>query len=98
MENIVRKATELGIQDIYPLISNRTETKIRDGKEKQKAKNGSRAAIEERNSQKPIYSTIHPAQPLDLFLEKESGNFQLKLIASSKKAVLRFTARLSKPF
>lgn len=83
MENIIRKATELGIQDIYPLISNRTETKIRDGKEKTKSEKWLGAAIEgAKQSGNPFIPTIHPAQPLDLFLEKESGNFQLKLIAS----------------
>ncbi len=83
LENIIRKATELGIQDIYPLISNRTETKIRDGKEKTKNEKWLGAAIEgAKQSGNPFIPTIHATQRLDLFLEKESGNFQLKLIAS----------------
>ncbi len=83
LENIIRKATELGIQDIYPLISNRTETKIRDGKEKAKTEKWLGAAIEgAKQSGNPFIPTIHPAQPLDVFLEEASGDFLLKLIAS----------------
>lgn len=83
LESIIRKATELGIQVVYPLISERTETKIRNGKEKSKNDKWMTIAIEgAKQSGNPFLPTIHQAQSLGSFLKGEAGQFQLKLIAS----------------
>lgn len=83
LENIIRKATELGIQHVFPIISERTETKIRNGKESAKNDKWLSVAIEgAKQSGNPFLPKIHPAQNLESFLQDEGSKFQLKLVAS----------------
>ncbi len=94
LENIIRKATELGIQEVYPLISERTETKIRSGKANSKNEKWLTLAIEgAKQSGNPFLPRIHPVQSLDGFL-KLAGPFQLKLIASLEADSLPFHKRI----
>lgn len=80
MENIIRKATELGIQDIYPILSARTESKVRGGRKLDKWQT---IAIEAaKQSGNPFIPTIHPETPLGQFLESGTSEFGICLIAS----------------
>lgn len=83
LENIIRKATEIGIQHIFPLTSERTEAKIRSDREKTKSEKWLTAAIEgAKQSGNPFLPQIHPIQPLERFLENDAHAFSLRLIAS----------------
>ncbi len=80
MENIIRKATELGIQDIYPILSERTESKVRGGG---KMDRWQTVAIEAaKQSGNPFIPTIHAECPLDRFLEGDAKKYDLRLIGS----------------
>lgn len=83
LESIIRKATEMGIQHIFPLTSERTESKIRSDRQDAKSEKWLTAAIEgAKQSGNPFLPKIHPVQTLDRFLEEASQQFSLKLIAS----------------
>ena len=80
MENIVRKATELGIQDIYPILSARTESKVRGGGKLDKWQT---VAIEAaKQSGNPFLPIIHPETPLNQFLQSGASEYGIRLIAS----------------
>lgn len=83
LENIIRKATEIGIQHIFPLTSERTESKIRSERQKTKSDKCLTSAIEgAKQSGNPFLPEIHPTQTLERFLEDAAQQFSLKLIAS----------------
>ena len=80
MESIIRKATELGIQDIYPILSARTESKVRGSRKLDKWQT---IAIEAtKQSGNPFIPTIHPETQLGRFLESGTSEFGICLIAS----------------
>jgi len=80
MESIIRKATELGIQDIYPILSARTESKVHGGRKLYKWQT---VAIEAaKQSGNPFIPTIHPETQLGRFLESGTSEFGICLIAS----------------
>ncbi len=80
MESIIRKATELGVQDVYPILSARTELKVRGGRKLDKWKI---VAIEAaKQSGNPFIPTIYPETPLKQFLESGTSEFGICLIAS----------------
>lgn len=83
LENIIRKATEIGIQHIFPLTSERTESKIRSERQPAKSEKWLTAAIEgAKQCGNPFLPTIHPTQNVDSFLEESAQRFSLKVIAS----------------
>lgn len=95
LESIIRKATELGIQEIYPLFSERTETKIRGSKEKTKNEKWLASAIEgAKQSGNPFLPKIHPAQSLDQFLQADADHYLLKLIASLENDSLSLSKQI----
>ena len=81
-EQIIRKATEIGVSAIFPLITSRTEIKLAGDRQQNKLAKWKTTAIEAAkqcgNSHLP---EIAPVQSLDEFLT-ESEVFDLKLIAS----------------
>ena len=80
VENIIRKATELGIQDVYPILSARTESKVRGGKKLQKWQT---VAIEAaKQSGNSFIPTIHPETTLGRFIESGTSEYGIRLIAS----------------
>ncbi len=83
LEGIIRKATEIGIQHIFPLASERTESKVRTDRQDTKSEKWLTAAIEgAKQSGNPFLPQIHPVQDLSHFLENGAQQFSLKLIAS----------------
>ncbi len=83
LENIVRKATEIGIQHIYPILTERTEAKIKDDRQKTKSDKWLTSAIEgAKQSGNPFLPEVHPVQTLEQFLETQADRFSIKLIAS----------------
>lgn len=80
MEGIIRKATELGIQDVYPIRSARTESKVRGGAKTEKWQT---VAIEAaKQSGNPFVPAIHPETTLERFLESDAKDYSIRLIAS----------------
>lgn len=80
MESIIRKATELGIQEIYPILSARTESKVRGGAKLEKWQT---VAIEAaKQSGNPFIPAIHGETPLERFLESGTKTYSIRLIAS----------------
>lgn len=82
-EQIIRKATEIGVNAIYPLITSRTEIKLTNDRQQNKIDKWKTTAIEAAkqcgNSHLP---EIAPVQSIDEFLTDKSDSFDLKLIAS----------------
>lgn len=82
IESIIRKATEIGIQRIHPIQTERTETKISLDRSKAKNAKWQTAAIEgAKQSGNPYLVEIAPLQDFDTFL-KTAESYDLKLIAS----------------
>lgn len=82
IESIIKKATEIGIQTVYPITSSRVEAKIDAKKADSKNAKWELAAIEgAKQSGNPYPVEVKPLLSLDEFLAQSEG-FQLKLIAS----------------
>jgi len=80
MEGIIRKATELGIQDVYPILSARTESKLRG---RAKTEKWQTVAIEAaKQSGNPFIPVIHEETTLGRFLESDAKAYSFRLIAS----------------
>jgi 16S rRNA (uracil1498-N3)-methyltransferase len=94
-EQIIRKATELGVARIIPLVSERTEVRLDQARQESKHDKWQATAIEAaKQSGNSYLPEIEPVQSLADLLQREA-DFDLKLIASlhpgarSLHAVLR---------
>lgn len=95
LEGIIRKATELGIQDVYPLVTERTETRIKGDRVQSKSDKWLTAAIEgAKQSGNPFLPRIHPLSEIEDFLEKAAPNLALKLIASLQPNTITLKAAI----
>ena len=104
MDAIVRKATEIGVAGIVPLVSERTEVQLEADREENKLEKWRAAAIEAAKQCGNAYlPEIQPVQRATTFMESAKG-YDLKLIASlqpgakSLKTVLaRFREEKGRP-
>ncbi|HQF37829.1 MAG TPA: 16S rRNA (uracil(1498)-N(3))-methyltransferase [Opitutaceae bacterium] len=82
MDAIVRKATEIGVAGIVPLVSERTEVQLESDREENKLEKWRAAAIEAaKQCGNAFLPAIQPVQRATDFMESTKG-FDLKLIAS----------------
>lgn len=82
MESILRKATEIGLQELHPLLTQRVESKIDPKREQSKNERWQAATLEgAKQSGNSRLVEIMPLRPLREFLAETAG-FDLKLIAS----------------
>lgn len=87
-ESIIKKATEIGATDLFPVLTSRVETKIAPEKEGSKNAKWQAAAIEgAKQSGNPYLPAIAPVTELASFLEN-TRNFDLKLLASLRPDAL----------
>lgn len=83
MELILQKATELGIANIYPILSERTVVKIDDDELASKTRKWEHTIIEScKQCGQNILPKIHQPQTLPEFLEADKHHNGLKLIGS----------------
>lgn len=96
IESIIRKATEIGIQRIYPILSNRCEAKVDSKRADSKNAKWTAAALEgAKQSGNPYLVQIEPLCGFDAFLAN-SGQFQLKLIASLEENAVTMKSHLAR--
>lgn len=82
IEVILRKATEIGIQELHPLLTQRVESKIDPKREQSKNEKWQAATLEgAKQSGNPRLVEIMPLRRFHEFLGATAG-FDLKLIAS----------------
>ncbi len=82
LETIIRKATEIGAQQIFPISTQRCEVKVDAGKKKTKDAKWSAAALEgAKQSGNPHLVSIESVSTFSDFIDL-SSDFELKLIAS----------------
>ncbi len=104
MDAIVRKATEIGVSGIVPLVSERTEVQLEADREENKLEKWRAAAVEAaKQCGNAFLPEIQPVQRAATFMEEAKG-YDLKLIASlqpgakSLKTVLaRFREEKGRP-
>jgi 16S rRNA (uracil1498-N3)-methyltransferase len=81
-EAIVRKATEIGVAEIYPVQSERTQVHLEGSRSERKHGKWHTAALEAaKQCGNPWLPTFHELQPITPFLAM-SRDYDLKLIAS----------------
>lgn len=82
IESIIRKATEIGIQRVFPLITSRVETKIDPKKTENKNAKWTAATLEgAKQSGNPYLVEIEPVCDLASLLE-QTKTIEIKLLAS----------------
>lgn len=82
IESIIRKATEIGAYSIHPITSERSEFRLKKGREGTKETKWTASAIEgAKQSGNPNLPIIEPPTNIADFIANSSGNFDLKLIA-----------------
>lgn len=82
MDSIVRKATEIGVRQIIPLESERTEVHVAGAREEHKKEKWFSIAIEAaKQCGNPFLPEVLPVQSAAAFMESAKG-YDLKLIAS----------------
>jgi 16S rRNA (uracil1498-N3)-methyltransferase len=82
MDSIVRKATEIGVRQIIPLESERTEVHVAGDREEHKKEKWLAIAIEAaKQCGNPFLPEVLPVQRAAAFMETAKG-YDLKLIAS----------------
>lgn len=82
MEDIIRKATEIGAAEIIPLQSERTQVHLEGTRSERKIEKWNTAALEAaKQCGNPWLPTIQPLQPGAAFFEG-AQDYDLKLIAS----------------
>lgn len=82
LESIIKKATEIGATDVYPILSERVEIRIASDREETKNAKWHAAAVEGgKQSGNPFLPAIAPSLDLKRFLA-ESDRFDLRLLAS----------------
>lgn len=95
MESIIRKATEIGAQQIFPVATKRCEVKVDPGKRESKNAKWTAAALEgAKQSGNPHLVSIEDVSQFDAFLEL-SKNFELKIIASLQSQARSLKIHLS---
>ena len=82
MDWIVQKATELGVSEITPLFSERTEVKLNGERLEKKLRHWQQVSISAcEQCQRNLVPSINPALTLDQWLSQDTGNAeQLKLV------------------
>lgn len=101
---IIRKATEIGVRAIVPLITARTEVRLDDARQESKGQKWETTAIEAaKQSGNSYLPEIAPVQSVEEFIQ-ESGRFDLKLVASLqpnasslRTALAEFRSREGRP-
>ncbi len=95
MESIIRKATEIGAQQLFPVASSRCEAKIDPGRKETKNAKWTAAALEgAKQSGNPHLLSISPVSKLENLIEDTQG-FELKLIASLESRASSLKVHLS---
>lgn len=93
-ESIVKKATEIGVYAVYPVITERVEVKLKPGKGTAKNAKWQAAAIEgAKQSGNPFLPLIEPARDLADFLDGLPDT-ELKLLASLRPGATSIKARM----
>ena len=83
MELIIEKATELGVAEVYPLLSERTVIRLDPEEREKKREKWQRVAIEAcKQSGQNWLPTIHCPQPTESFCASGFPDCQLPLVAS----------------
>ncbi|RME67883.1 MAG: 16S rRNA (uracil(1498)-N(3))-methyltransferase [Verrucomicrobia bacterium] len=83
MDAIIRKATEIGAAAIVPLLSERTVVRVDDEEAGKKKEKWVTATIEAaKQCGNPWLPEIAEPVSVETFVERQSGNYDLKLIAS----------------
>jgi 16S rRNA (uracil1498-N3)-methyltransferase len=83
MDSIVRMATEVGVANIVPLLSDRTIVKVEAGAEEHKLEKWQATAVEAaKQCGNAFLPTIQPVQPAEQFITASPRNHDLRLIAS----------------
>lgn len=96
IESIIRKATEIGIQKVYPILTSRCEAKVDSKRADSKNAKWAAAALEgAKQSGNPYLVQIEPLSAFDAFLSS-SGEFQLKLIASLEENAVSMKTHLAR--
>ncbi|MDQ8187266.1 RsmE family RNA methyltransferase [Pelagicoccus sp. SDUM812002] len=95
IESIIRKASEIGAQQIFPIVSQRCEAKIDERKQDTKNAKWSAAALEgAKQSGNPHLVEVKAVSDLHSFLE-QSQSFELKLVASLEPQALSLKQQLA---
>jgi len=83
MDGIVRRATELGVERIFPLHAQRVEARLDERRAREKAAKWREDAIEAaKQSGNPFLPRVEPPQALERFLDEESAAYETRLLAS----------------
>ncbi len=82
MDSIVRKATEIGVSAIVPLVSERTEVQLEAERRESKVEKWRAAAVEAaKQCGNPFLPQIHAVETLATFVA-QAQSFDLRLVAS----------------
>ncbi len=85
MESIIRKAAEIGAQQLFPITTKRCEVKVEAKKQDSKNAKWTGAALEgAKQSGNPHLVEIESISDFERFIE-QSQSFELKLVASLQK-------------
>lgn len=96
MDAIVRKATEIGVAGIVPLVSERTEVQLEGDREENKIEKWRTAAVEAaKQCGNSFLPAIQPVQRATDFMENSKG-YDLKLIASLQPGAKSLKATLAR--
>ncbi|MBK1879526.1 RsmE family RNA methyltransferase [Pelagicoccus mobilis] len=96
IESIIKKATEIGIQEVYPLSSSRVESKIDPKKASSKSAKWELAALEgAKQSGNPRPAEVHQVCSLPELLDL-SQSYELKLIASLEEQAVSLKQHLAR--
>lgn len=95
IESIIKKATEIGIQKVYPITSSRVESKIDAKKTSSKTSKWELAALEgAKQSGNPRPTQVAPISSFQELLV-QSAPYELKLIASLESHALSLKTHLA---
>lgn len=95
LESIIRKATEIGAQKLFPVATKRCEAKIELGKQETKNAKWAAAALEgAKQSGNPHLLSVEPISAFSDFIER-SSHFEIKIIASLESNAVSLKKHLS---
>ena len=101
MDSIVRKATEIGVRSIFPLLSDRAEVRLEIDKFASKCAGWRSHAIEAcKQCGSPFLPVIHPPQSLESFFQQQANTFAgatWRIIASLEKNAFHLSRYLARP-